>query len=68
LGGLINNKMVKLQKTKGRYWITILINKIKAGRYKKADSFSVDFNKQGQLVITTLFINRHIYMCIHLNL
>ncbi len=48
------HKMVKLQESKGRYWITIGIDKIKIGRFSKGDRFDISFNKQGQLVLSKI--------------
>jgi len=46
--------MAKLQCSKGRYWLTIPLEKIKVKGWQKGDEFSLDFNKEGQLVITRI--------------
>ena len=46
--------MVRLQESKGRYWMTIPLDKVKVKGWNKGDSFSLDFNREGQLVITKI--------------
>ena len=45
---------MKLQESKGRYWITIPLDKVKIGQYKKGDDFDISYNKEGQIVLTKI--------------
>lgn len=42
--------MVKLQESKGRYWVSIPLSKVKAARLEKGTEFDVSFTKEGDIL------------------